>query len=288
MSEATRFDDPQWCEAEYNPRVRVSDFATYAPKWSLWAAATRERHPPLADLSYGSHPREVIDLFRVPGARAACLFIHGGYWRSFSKNEFSWAAEILVKQGITVAVLNYPLCPEVTIADIVSSMRRAVVALVQTYLTPEEKANLVITGHSAGGYLAAAMSATNWTAYGLDGQIFRGVVPVSGVFDVRPLIHTSINEQVRLTRDSAEALTLFHVTPHDPVPMVPIYGADESSEFARHSIDLAKNWPRSEAAIGVEGCNHFSVIEGMTDSNSILFKTLMRLFGSSVDSSDIT
>ena len=34
MSEALRFDDPQWCEAEYNPRVRVSDFATYPPKWS--------------------------------------------------------------------------------------------------------------------------------------------------------------------------------------------------------------------------------------------------------------
>ena len=148
MSEALRFDDPQWCEAEYNPRVRVSDFATYPPKWSEWAAGARERHPPLADLSYGPHPREVIDLFRAPNAKGACLFIHGGYWRSFSKNEFSWAAEALLTQGITVAVLNYPLCPEVTIADIVSSTRKAVVALVQTYLTGDRKSTRLNSSHT--------------------------------------------------------------------------------------------------------------------------------------------
>lgn len=279
MGGTLRFDDPEWCEAEYNPRLLVADAATYAPKWGEWAAAARHAHPPLADLRYGDHPREVMDIFRASNAKGACLFIHGGYWRSFSKNEFSWVVEALLKEGITVAVVNYPLCPEVTIADIVTSLRKAVVAMAKTHLTPEEKAKWIVSGHSAGGYLAAAMSATNWQAHGLYGQVFCGVVPVSGVFDVRPLIHTSINEQVRLTKDSAEALTLFDQRPHDPIPMVPIYGAQESSEFCRHSLDLAKLWPRSEAAIGIEERNHFNVIEGIKDPHSILFKTLMRLLG---------
>ncbi len=279
MSDALRFDDPEWCETEYNPRLRVSDAATYQPKWGEWAAAARQAHPPIADIRYGDHPREVMDLFRAPKAKGACLFIHGGYWRSFSKNEFSWVVEALLKEDLTVAVVNYPLCPEVTIADIVLSVRKAVVALAKTHLTSEEKANWIVSGHSAGGYLAAAMSAVNWRALGLEGQVFCGVVPVSGVFDVRPLIHTSINEQLRLTKESAHALTLFDQRPHDPIPMVPIYGADESSEFCRHSIDLAKLWPRSEAAIGIQGRNHFNVIEGIKDPNSILFKTLMRLLG---------
>ena len=279
MSDALRFNDPEWCETEYNPRLRVSDAATYQPKWGEWAAITRQAHLPLADLRYGDHPREVLDIFRAPHAKGACLFIHGGYWRSFSKNEFSWVVEALLKESITVAVVNYPLCPEVTIADIVTSLRKAVVALAKTHLTPEEKAKWIVSGHSAGGYLAAAMSATNWKSQGLDGQVFCGVVPVSGVFDVRPLIHTSINEQLRLTKESAEALSLFNQRPHDPIPIVPIYGAEESSEFCRHSIDLAKLWPRSEPAIGIEGRNHFNVIEGIKDPQSVLFKTLMRLLG---------
>jgi len=90
----------------------------------------------------------------------------------------------------------------------------------------------------------------------------------------RPLIQTSINEQLRLTKESAAALNLFAQTPHDPLPMLPIYGAEESSEFCRHSIDLAKIWPGSQPAIGVEGRNHFNVIEGIADPQSIIFKTI--------------
>ena len=275
----TRFDDPQWCENEYNPRLRVSDAATYQPKWGEWAAATRARRTSLADISYGADPREIMDIFRANQPKGACLFIHGGYWRSFTKNEFSWVVDALVDAGITVAVVNYPLCPQVTIADIVASLRKAVVALHDQHLTNDEKKNWVVAGHSAGGYLAAAMSATNWSLHGLEKNPFRGSVPVSGVFDVRPLLHTSINEQLRLTKESAAALNLFAQTPHDPVPMLPIYGAEESSEFCRHSLDLAKLWPGSEPAIGVEGRNHFNVIEGIADPQSIIFKTILRFIG---------
>lgn len=279
MSVETRFDDPQWCETEYNPRLRVSDAATYQPKWGEWAAATRARRESTDDISYGADPREVMDIFRAAQPKGACLFIHGGYWRSFSKNEFSWVVDALVDAGVTVAVVNYPLCPQVTIADIIVSVRKAVVALHKQHLTTEEKNSWVVAGHSAGGYLAAAMSATDWRHHGLAENPFRGCVPVSGVFDVRDLLHTSINEQLRLTKESAEALNLFNETPDEPVPMVPIYGAEESSEFCRHSIDLSKLWPRSESAIGVEGRNHFNVIEGIADPHSIIFKTIIRLLG---------
>lgn len=271
-----RFDDPHWCEAEYNPRLIVSDAATYAPKWTAWAKETRARLSPIADLRYGDHVRELVDVFRAPQARGALVFIHGGYWRGFSKQEFSWVAEALVAQGITVAVLNYPLCPEVTVGEIVTSCRDAVLALLAHHLEPLEKENLVVAGHSAGGYLTAAMTGTDWTAYGLLKSPFKGGVPISGVFDPTPLINTSINEQARFTKESAAALNLLIRQPRFAVPLSPIYGEEESAEFHRQSKDLAALWPAVEPAIGIAGCNHFSVVEGLRDPHSLIVKTIVR------------
>ncbi len=271
-----RFDDPQWCEAEYNPRLIVADAATYAPKWTAWAKEARARLAPLADRRYGDHVREIMDVFRAPDARGALVFIHGGYWRGFSKQEFSWVAETLVAQGITVAVLNYPLCPEVTVADIVSSCRHAVLSLLTTHLSAVEKDHLVVAGHSAGGYLTAAMTGTDWTSFGLAQSPFKGGVPISGVFDPTPLINTSINEQARFTKESAAALNLFTHPPRFAVPLLPVYGADESAEFHRQSQDIAKLWPAVEPAVGMTGRNHFSVVEDLREEQSLITKTILR------------
>ena len=273
---------PEWCEREYNPRLSVADAADYAPKWAEWARLAREDLPHEADLRYGPHPREVTDLFRAKDARAALVFIHGGYWRSFSKNEFSWVAEAFVARGVSVAVINYPLCPEVTVGDIAASCRRAVANLWTEQFTPAEKAALLVAGHSAGGYLTAAMAATDWTAHGLPPSPFIGGVPISGVFDPSPLIQTTINEQVRLTPDSAAALNLLAVTPLSDLPLAPVYGAEESSEFRRQSEDLARLWSHVTAALGVAKRNHFNVVEGMREPDSPVFKSIMRFIPSRV------
>jgi arylformamidase len=269
--------DPNWYEAEYNPRLSVADAADYAPKWKAWAEATRQSRPIRADLRYGRHPREIMDIFPVENAKGALVFIHGGYWRVHSKDVFSWAADALVDRGISVAVINYPLCPEVSVGDIVASCRRAVACLWKDHLTPVEKANLAVSGHSAGGYLTGAMFATDWTKFGLPAAPFVGGVPISGVFDVSPLIHTSINVEARFTPESAAALNLFTQKQLVDAPFVPIYGALESSEFHRQSEEIARLWPHTEPAIGFSNRHHFNVVEGIREPGSPLLETILRL-----------
>ena len=73
--------------------------------------------PDLANVSYGPHPRNVLDFWRAPSAGPAPLmvFIHGGGFRSGSKEEKlpPLLLEGCLKAGISVMAINYRLTPEV-------------------------------------------------------------------------------------------------------------------------------------------------------------------------------
>lgn len=262
---------PEWFEREYNPSLAVPDAAAIYGRWPERAAATRRRHPPLGDIRYGEHPREVIDLFRVERARGTVLFIHGGYWRSFSKDDFSWVADGFVSQGLSVALLNYPLCPEVTLAAIADSTRRAFATLYADVLTREERAKIVVTGHSAGGYLAALHLATDWTAYGLPEDPITAIVPISGVFALAPLTQTSMNDAIRLDLAAAGDLSLFGKPWRSQARLTFVVGGDESAEFQRQSADMADSWQDLDPDLAaIPGTNHFDVIDGLAEPGSRL------------------
>lgn len=274
-----RYSDPQWCEAEYNPRLRVKDAAGFAPAWAARAEVARRRLPAKMSLRYGPHTREIFDYFPASNAKGTLIFFHGGYWRSFSKDEFSWIAEPYVQRGISVVIVNYPLCPDVTIRRIVSSCEAAVAHFLNEHADHQERKQVVIAGHSAGGYLTAAMLATDWTYYGLTETPFIGAVPVSGVFDLRPLVRASMNEQIRLSDEQAASWSLLHEEALVSCPMVPMVGGFESDEFIRQSFAIADAWPAiSRPAVIVDNRHHFDVIEAIAEPGQSVFDTVLSLF----------
>src|SRR5262249_52914501 len=145
-------------EAEYNNRARVPEHPGVMAGWGKDAADYRAQHPPRL-LRYGSGERHRIDLFTGTSDGPIVVFIHGGYWQALDGSSFSHCARGLNAHGISVAVPTYDLCPAVSVGDIVTQMRMA----------GRELANLgqplVVSGHSAGGHLAACMLATDWTAF---------------------------------------------------------------------------------------------------------------------------
>lgn len=273
------YSDPHWCEAEYNPRLRVKDAANFAPAWTARAEATRRRLTLRANLRYGAHRREVFDHIPARTPKGTLIFIHGGYWRAFSKDEFTWVAEPYVLRGISVVILNYPLCPEVTIQNIASSCEAAIATYLNDHATDAERSHVVVAGHSAGGYLAAAMLATDWSYYGLSQSPFIGAVPVSGVFDLRPLVRASMNEQIRLSDEQAASWSLLSEEPLAKCPMVPMVGGLESDEFIRQSFEIADAWPSiSRPAITVPNRHHFDVIEAIAEPGQSVFDTVFSFF----------
>ena len=232
-------------EAEYNNRARVPGHPAIIAEWMRHAAAFRAAHPPEI-LPYGAGPREAMDLFLPPEIRGVAMFFHGGYWQALDRSSASHCAAGLLARGVAVAVPSYDLCPGVTLGRIVEQAEAAALVLHARLGRP-----MVISGHSAGGHLAAMLMAR------LPARIVGAAVPISGIFWLEPLVRTSINTALGLDTATAQALSPAML----PCPGRPLHaavGGAESPEFLRQSREFAALWGGSHEAL--PGLDHFTVL----------------------------
>ncbi len=270
-----------WHELQYNPRTTVANAGDIIPAWKIRAARTRESFAFDADISYGPHPREVLDFYCAPHSKGVVIYIHGGYWRMLSKVETSWVADGFVEQGVSVALINYPLCPEVSLSDIRDSIIRAFVYVYKNVLNDDEQKNIVVSGHSAGGHLAALHLATDWTKFGLLENPIAGVIAISGIYDVAPLINTSMNADIGITEQSAPSLNLMTSDIKSKAPICFVVGGDEPSEFHRQAEHQAKAWSElNPEVLSLAGKNHFTVVDSFSEPNGELCKVAMAMLSS--------
>src|SRR5690606_9529260 len=130
--------------------------------------------------------------------RGLIIFIHGGFWRAFGREDWSHLAAGGLEHGWAVAMPSYTLAPKVRIARITDEIVAAVSAAADTVVGP-----MVLTGHSAGGHLAARLACTD-IALPVAARILR-VVPISPLADLRPLLAARINDDLGLDAAEAEA-----------------------------------------------------------------------------------
>ena len=264
-------------EVEYNNRARVPENPAIIAGWSRDAAAYREAHPPKA-IAYGTGERNRIDLFAGDGTGPIVVFIHGGYWQALDGSFFSHLAAGLNAHGIDVAVPSYDLCPAVSIADIVDEMRATMQQLAKLGRP------LVVSGHSAGGHLAACMLATDWRAFdaSLPVDLVTAAYAISGLFDLRPLVTTSINTALKLDDASAEAVSPLFWKPPSHGTLDAVVGGEESTEYSRQSRTIVDAWSAGGIAAqfaAIPHANHFTAIAPLADLNSPMTLRLKQLAG---------
>ena len=262
-------------EVEYNNRARVPENPALMAGWASDAAAYRTQNLPRA-MAYGPGARNTIDFF--PGAQDGpiVVFIHGGYWQAFNASSFSHCARGLNVHGIGVAIPTYDLCPNVSVEIIVAQMRQAVCVLAR-FGQP-----LVISGHSAGGHLAACMLATHWPDIdaALPNELVVAAYAMSGLFDLVPLVGTSINKALRLDELSAKAVSPLFWTPRKGTSLDAVVGERESAEYFRQSRTIVEQWGRVGVATRfgvVADANHFTAIAPLTDPASPMVARLEQL-----------
>jgi arylformamidase len=262
-------------EVEYNNRARVPENPALIAGWARDAAAWRELHAPRV-IAYGPGPRNIIDLFSVEGKGPLVVFIHGGYWQALDGSYFSHLAAGLNAHGIDVAVPTYDLCPDVTVDRIIQQMRAASRELARL------GRSLVISGHSAGGHLAACMLATDWRAVdaSLPAELVVAAYTISGLFDLRPLVETSINKAMRLDPTTARAVSpLFWNAPRRG-SLDAVVGEYESAEYFRQSRGIVEHWGGEGVATRfgtVPNANHFTAIAPLADPDSPMVSRLREL-----------
>lgn len=262
-------------EVEYNNRARVPENPALIAGWATDAAAYRAQHAPHS-LSYGSGTRNLIDLFDVDGKGPIVVFIHGGYWQSLDISFFSHLARGLNSHGIDVALPGYDLCPEVTVEQIIGQIRMALRELARLGRP------LIVSGHSAGGHLAACMLATDWPAFdaSLPADLVTAAYTISGLFDLGPLVDTSINKAVRLDPVTARAASpLFWPAPARG-SLDALVGGNESAEYFRQSQTIVDLWGKAGIATRfgtVPDANHFTAIAPLADPASPMVSRLREL-----------
>lgn len=271
-------------EAEYNNRARVPEHLAMQMRWTSASLATRSVLTVEADQPYGAGERQRYDLF-VASKRdeivPLVLYIHGGYWQRGDRKDFSFAVRELVQRGIDVAVPSYTLCPITTVPKIIAELRSCVRTLWERFGRRPAAA-----GHSAGGHLAAALLATDWSREpGVPADLVRCAYAISGVFELEPLIATSMNEALRLTPAMArEASPILWPPPPKDRVFVAAVGRDESQEFLRQSLDIVAAWSKAGVkaeCVVVPGVNHFSIVDELARPESAMVTRIAALAAAS-------
>jgi arylformamidase len=272
--------DPETREREYSPSSAIGgDYAPFLERYRVLSESARRTLTVRRDLRYGPAPRACLDFFPAPPAASRpglLVYLHGGYWQELSKEESAFLAPAWHASGVAHAVIGYTLAPQARLAEIVAECRAALAWLqAHAAVLGFDAGNVVVAGSSAGGYLAAACA---------DGfpTPLRGIVPVSGIFDVAPLVGTSINEALAL--DAAAAASLDLLQPGRRFrPAVVAWGEIETSAFKRQSRAFASRLADAGtpcASLEIPGRNHFDVILELGDPASPLFAAARELFAS--------
>jgi arylformamidase len=262
-------------EVEYNNRARVPENPAIIAGWARDAKIYREAHPSWGVRPYGTGARHTIDFFPAENSGPIVVFIHGGYWQALDSSFFSHLAAGLNAHGISVAIPSYDLCPAVTVGDIIEQMRSMTRELAKL------GRQLVISGHSAGGHLAACMLATEWRALdaALPADLVNAAYTISGLFDLCALVPTSVNNPLHLNDLSArEVSPLFWPAPSRG-SLDAVVGGEESAEYFRQSQTIVDVWgvgipTRFEI---IPGANHFTAIAPLADPQSPMTLRLKQL-----------
>jgi arylformamidase len=275
--------DKAFLSRAYNNRELVPEHPQFFARWGEASARARSTMTCQLDLPYGDMPGEKLDLFPARKGDGTCLlFIHGGYWRALDKKDHSFLAPAWVGAGVSLAVVNYDLCPRVTVGEIVQQMLRASRWLwlhAEDYGMDQDR--LYVGGHSAGGHLTAMLMSALWPAFdrALPKDLFKGGLAISGLYDLRPLLEVEwLNADLRLDAESALKLSPAFLPPATRAPLMTCVGGDESSEFLRQNELLGSRWRGVLAGdIAMPGRNHFSVLDGLAEPGSALFAGARRL-----------
>jgi len=278
---------PEQIDRQYNARAAIPDHPGIFERWRAESRAARSSLRCEPDCRFGPAPAETLDLYPAAKANAPLLvFIHGGYWRSLDKQDFSFLAPAFVHAGVTVAMPNYGLAPATRIEDMVRQMLRALAWLHRN--APQlgiDARRIVVAGHSAGAHLAAMMLAADWPLLepDLPPDLLCGAVCVSGLYDLQPLARAPFLQQdLGLDEPTAQFLSPIRYRPKLATPLITAVGGDESAEFQRQNRLIRAAWPHCfHQDHPLPSRHHLASVEALGDPGHPLCHGALRLLGRS-------
>ena len=265
-----------WDDAYANAPY-IQNAETFPPAWARNAEAYRrlckQSGAAELDILYGTDERHKLDIFwPSEPAQGIVFFVHGGFWRAFSKDSWSHLATAMVDAGWAVVMPSYRLTPAASLQQIVQDIAQSL-----NKVTAIVDGPIVLVGHSAGGHLVTMlMTEGQGLTEGIKERLVR-VVSISGLHDLTPLLHTKMNLDFGLNLKQAKLLSPALQKPVVQAAVTCWVGGDERPEFIRQNQLLAEAWKQHGVTVKVviePKKHHFDVIEGLANNTHPLFTTV--------------
>ena len=265
--------DQQTLDDSYNNSKAVPESPAMFNAWIERSKVFRAAHPQYLDIPYGSLDREKIDYFSAGSNTPVVIFIHGGFWQMRSKNDFAFLAESYLKEGISVAMVGYPLAPQANMDQIVASSEKAVQFISQHIAewggNPQ---NVVLSGWSSGGHLSVTS---------MNGMKVKAVVPISGIFELEPLMGSFVNKKLQMDLETAKRNSPLLHLPTGKTPIYLFVGGSELSEMRRQSFDFAEQLKASNYYVVfmiVRGKDHYTMLEEFEFPEGAIHNRIVSVF----------
>ncbi len=268
------FETQAQIDAQYNPSIGLPAGVQPMQQFAAQALQARSELRSILDVPYGPTLEETLDIFPADTANAPVfIFLHGGYWRALSSKDFSGIARGLQSLGITTVVVNYALCPFVSIDEITRQTRAACAWVLRNIgAHGGDPSRVALGGHSAGGHLTAMCLQTQWKRdYGLPQDPFSGALLFSGLYDLEPLRYSYLQPLIQLDDGVIRRNSPAFLMRACATPIWITWGGSESAEFARQS-ELYRDAfvaAGNQALLTPQpGANHFTVLQGFERADS--------------------
>ena len=266
------FNTIDWNDA-YANAPHIPDGMTYPARWQAdaqaWRQAMQEQGRARLAQPYGALERQHMDVFLPEGlSKGVAVFVHGGFWHKFDSSFWSHFAAGALARGFTAVWCNYTLAPQVRISAITQEIGQAITQAAAINAGP-----LVLAGHSAGGHLVSRMVCDDSPLPSEVLSRVRNVVSISGVHDLRPMLHTDMNRTLQLTPDEAAAESPVLHAPQTAARITAWVGSAERPAFITQNDALYHVWLGLGADMHchhAEGLHHFDVIDALKDPSSAL------------------
>lgn len=276
------FNTQQEIDAEYDVENAVADFTNYIKHFTKASEETRNVLKGRSIISYGQTIMERLTVYPADSSNSPVfVFIHGGYWKLGLGDDYDFVAMGPSLAKFTVVIVNYALAPNVSIPEIIRQIRASVSWTVKNITDYNGNPDAVfIAGHSAGGHLAAMAGLTDWQDYGLPNDCLKGILAISGLYDLEPVSQTFVQPAIRITAEQILKASPIRLIRPSSIPLIVAWGNLETNAFQKQSSDFLQAWlnaGNNGACLIVKEANHFNILDGFLTADGLLTKAIVSL-----------
>ena len=276
--------DQEALDRQYDQRSLVPDANEYIARNARDSAEVRADLNCQLNIAYGPSKDETLDIFPAGDKTPVIIYVHGGAWTRWSKDENSYQAPVFVNAGVAFVSVNFALAPQVSLDELVDQNRTTVKWIYDHARDFGGDPNRIyIGGHSSGAHVVGLLAVTNWAAgWHLPSNVIKGAIAVSGMYDLEPVRLSSRNTYLHLDDAAVERNSTLRNLPDKMPPMIIAYGGQEQIEFQRQSREFAETLQARGDDCQLffyDNNNHFEMAQEFANPTSPLTTAAIQMMG---------